>query len=108
MYSRICQAYSGNLSFATDAWTSPNHKAFVAVSVHFEQSGKPVCLILDVVEVAKVRISINTLSDSSETHRYTQSHSGYNLAAAFAQILDEFGISEKVSNMTHRDRMSRC
>jgi hypothetical protein len=26
-----------------------------------------------------------------------QSHSGFNLAAAFAQILDEFGIAEKVS-----------
>jgi len=37
-----------------DAWTSPNHKAFVAVSVHFEHDGKPICIILDVVEVAKV------------------------------------------------------
>jgi hypothetical protein len=49
-----CQEYDGKLNFATDAWTSPNHKAFVAVSVHFEQDGKPMCLILDVVEVAQV------------------------------------------------------
>jgi hypothetical protein len=24
------------LSFATDTWTSPNHKAYVAITVHFE------------------------------------------------------------------------
>jgi len=48
------QEYEGNLNFATDAWTSPNHKSFVAVSVHFEHRGKPMCIILDVVEVAKV------------------------------------------------------
>src|SRR5436190_23579163 len=49
------QEYKGKLSFATDAWTSPNHKAFVAVTVHFEQEGKPLCLLLDIVEVPKVR-----------------------------------------------------
>jgi hypothetical protein len=76
------QEYEGALSFATDAWTSPNHKAFVAVTVHFEIGGEPSCMLLDIVEVAK-------------------SHSGVNLAAAFAQILDEFGISDKVSIQRH-------
>jgi hypothetical protein len=71
--------HEGNLSFATDAWTSPNHKAFVAITVHFEVNGTPMCILLDLVEVA-------------------ESHSGLNLAVVFAQILDEFGISEKVSN----------
>ena len=33
------QNYEGKLSFATDAWTSPNYKAYVAVTVHFEQDG---------------------------------------------------------------------
>ena len=74
----MLQEYEGALSFATDAWTSPNHKVFVAVTVHFERDGTPMCLILDVVEVAV-------------------SHSGANLAAAFVQILKEFGISGKVS-----------
>ena len=72
------QDHEGALSFATDAWTSPNHKAFVAVTVHFENAGEPVCMLLDIVEVPK-------------------SHSGMNLAAAFAHILDDFKISEKVS-----------
>jgi hypothetical protein len=30
------QEYEGNLNFATDAWTSPNHKAYVAVTLHDE------------------------------------------------------------------------
>ncbi|KAG1745709.1 hypothetical protein EDB19DRAFT_1578893, partial [Suillus lakei] len=46
--------YDGELNFATDAWTSPNHKAFVAVFVHLEHQGKPLAMVLDVVEVAQV------------------------------------------------------
>lgn len=69
--------HEGALNFATDAWTSPNHKAYVAVTVHFEDDGKPISMLLDIVEVPC-------------------SHSGVNLAAAFAKILDEFGISDKV------------
>lgn len=72
------QEYKGRLSFATDAWTSPNHRAFVAVTVHFEHNGQPVVLLLDVVEVAC-------------------SHTGVHLAAAFASILKEFGVEHKVS-----------
>jgi hypothetical protein len=71
------QEHEGALSFATDAWTSPNHKAYVAITVHFEYEGKPIAMLLDLVELAK-------------------SHSGVNLAAAFAQVLEEFGISDKV------------
>jgi hypothetical protein len=66
------------LHFATDAWTSPNYKAYVAVTVHFENEGVPVSMLLDMVEVAC-------------------SHSGINLAAAFAKILEDFGISDKAS-----------
>jgi len=51
-----------------DAWTSPNHKALVAVTVHFEKGGQPVSLLLDLVEVAR-------------------SHTGANLAKAFADVL---------------------
>ena len=72
------QEYNGALNFATDGWTSPNNKAYIAVTVHFEKDGVPVSMLLDLVEVAK-------------------SHSGLNLAAAFAKILDDFGISDKVS-----------
>ena len=71
------QEYDGKLSFATDAWTSPNHKAFVAITVHLEHDGKPLAMLLDIVEVPK-------------------SHSGVNLAIAFAEVLDNFGIKDKV------------
>jgi hypothetical protein len=53
---------------------------FIAVTVHFEKDGEPMCILLDLVEVA-------------------ESHSDINLAAAFAKVLDDFGISEKVSNL---------
>ena len=67
----------------TDAWTSPNHKAYVAVTVHFENEGVPVSILLDIVELVHL-------------------HSGINLAAAFAKILEYFGISDKVSKLPHR------
>jgi hypothetical protein len=76
--ARMLQEHDGELNFATDAWTSPNHKAFVAVTVHFEINGIPMRMLLDMVEVAC-------------------SHSGLNLAAAFARVLEDFGISDKVS-----------
>ena len=58
-------------------WTSPNHKAYVAFMVHFTHEGAPVSMLLDLVEVAKL-------------------HLGVNLAVAFAKVLEEFGISDKV------------
>lgn len=48
------QEYDGRLNFATDAWTSPNHRAYVAVTVHMELNGEMISLVLDVVEVAEV------------------------------------------------------
>lgn len=49
----------------------------MAFTVHFAHEGAPVSMLLDLVEVA-------------------ESHSGVNLAAAFAKVLAEFGISDKV------------
>jgi len=59
--------HPGTLSFATDAWSSPNHKAYVAVTIHFEQDGVPVSMLLNIVEVPC-------------------SHSGLNLAKAFTSV----------------------
>jgi hypothetical protein len=72
------QEYDGALNFATNTWTSPNHKAYIAFTVHFEHEGSPTSMLLDLVEVAK-------------------SHLGVNLAKAFANVLKEFGIEGKVS-----------
>jgi hypothetical protein len=48
------------------------------ITVHFECSGKPFSLLLDLVEVAK-------------------SHTGVTLAIAFATVLKTFDVEEKVS-----------
>ena len=40
--AKMLREYDGRMSFATDAWTSPNHKAYVAVTVHLEHQGSPV------------------------------------------------------------------
>ncbi|KAF9536807.1 hypothetical protein CPC08DRAFT_608123, partial [Agrocybe pediades] len=50
--AKMLQDYDGALSFGTDAWTSPNSKAYVAVTVHYEVEGVPQCLLLDIAEVA--------------------------------------------------------
>ena len=51
--------------------------AFTAHFGDFAHEGKPISMLLDLVEVAKL-------------------HSGENLAAAFSEVLEDFGISDKV------------
>ena len=68
---------NNQLNFAMDAWTSPNHKAFVEFTVHFMHEETPISMLLNLVEV-------------------TKSHSGINPAAAFARVLEDFGISDTV------------
>ena len=65
------------MNFATDAWTSPNNKAYVAITVHFEEKESPILMLLDIVKVAQL-------------------HSRLNIAQAFAKILDDFRISDKI------------
>lgn len=89
------QDHPGKLSFATDAWTSPNHRAFVAITVHLEHNGHSLRMLLDIVEVAEVRTELPRPWQQSDVH--TQSHTGVNLANAFIGVLKEFGIEEKVS-----------
>jgi hypothetical protein len=52
------QEHEGKISFATDAWTSPNHYAYVAVTAHLEVKGEPICIVLDVVELAMVCLTL--------------------------------------------------
>ncbi|KAJ7822169.1 hypothetical protein B0H14DRAFT_2370896, partial [Mycena olivaceomarginata] len=51
----LLQEHPGQLSFATDAWTSPNHRAFVAWTVHLHHEGNPLSFLLDIIEVPEVR-----------------------------------------------------
>jgi hypothetical protein len=69
--------YENALNFATDTWISPNHKAYIAFTVHFVHEGDPMSMLLDLIEVA-------------------ESHSGINLVNAFAKVFEDFGITDKV------------
>src|ERR1700676_3086565 len=44
--AKMLQEHEGTLSFTMDAWTSPNHKVFVAVTVHFENNRVPLGTVL--------------------------------------------------------------
>ncbi|EDR14413.1 uncharacterized protein LACBIDRAFT_306233 [Laccaria bicolor S238N-H82] len=57
--TRILQEHPGTLSFATDVWSSPNHKAYVAVTVHFKRDGIPISMLLDIVKVPHSHSSLN-------------------------------------------------
>ncbi|KAI1789155.1 hypothetical protein LXA43DRAFT_893256, partial [Ganoderma leucocontextum] len=56
---KMLQAYPGKLSFATDIWTSPNHRSFIAVTVHLELKGRPLRMLLDLIELAKSHSGVN-------------------------------------------------
>jgi len=49
--------HPGRVHFATDAWTSPNHRAFVAWTVHLEYEGTMLMFLLNIIEVPEVRTS---------------------------------------------------
>jgi hypothetical protein len=66
------------IALATDAWTSPNHRAFVAWTVHFEYEGTMIAFLLDIIEVP-------------------ESHSGATLACEFQAMLERFRVQDKVS-----------
>ncbi|KAI9430132.1 hypothetical protein BJY52DRAFT_1208109 [Lactarius psammicola] len=51
--ANLLQEMDSKLSFATNAWMSPNHKAYVAITVHFKKNGTPMALLLDLIEVPK-------------------------------------------------------
>ena len=57
------------------------------MTVNLKQDGVPLCMLLDLVEVARL-------------------HSGMNLAEEFAKILGDFGISKKVRNSQQRNQQS--
>jgi hypothetical protein len=75
------QEYDGSLSLATDCWTSPNHKAYLAITVNFRVEKVSKSCLLDVVELPK-------------------SHTGVHMAEAISGVIHEFGIENKVSLRT--------
>ncbi|KAJ7364494.1 hypothetical protein DFH08DRAFT_681986, partial [Mycena albidolilacea] len=64
----------GCVGLATNAWMSPNHRVFVAVTGHWEENGEKVDCLLDFVEVPEVCLShlfLSSCSSLSVSHRGT-------------------------------------
>ncbi|KIK92032.1 hypothetical protein PAXRUDRAFT_148193, partial [Paxillus rubicundulus Ve08.2h10] len=74
--TRNCE-YDGKVNFTTDAWMAPNHRAFIAFSVHLAHKGEALTMPLDIIEVAR-------------------SHTGLEMATVFAKILEDFRLMDKV------------
>jgi hypothetical protein len=62
------QEHPGHLNFAMDAWTSPNHCAFIAWTVHLEHQDNMLAFLLDVVEVPEVCVSCPAPSAKQTDH----------------------------------------
>ncbi|KAF5372622.1 hypothetical protein D9758_005249 [Tetrapyrgos nigripes] len=73
----LLKEYPGQISFATDAWTSPNHRAFVAWTIHLQHQGKLLVFLLDIIEVPK-------------------SHTGEVLTREFDKMLERHGLQQKI------------
>jgi hypothetical protein len=78
--AKLLQDHPGRLHFATDTWTSPNHRAICAWTVHLEHNGTPLSFLLDLVEIP-------------------ESHTGVVLAREFHNMLVRFGIENKVRRL---------
>lgn len=73
----LLRNYPGRIHLGTDAWTSTNHHALVAWTVHFIYEGRMMAFLLDIVELAG-------------------SHTGLALAEATQQMLKSHELETKV------------
>ncbi|KAJ7767087.1 hypothetical protein B0H14DRAFT_2264292, partial [Mycena olivaceomarginata] len=72
--------YNGRLSFSTGAWTSPNHRAFVAWIVHLQHEGELLAFPLDIYEVPEV-------CETSNWNRSVHKTISHKACTDFLQIL---------------------
>ena len=49
--AKLLQEYNGKLNFRTDGWSSPNHRSYIAITIHLERKGEPLSMLLDLIEV---------------------------------------------------------
>lgn len=82
--------FEGELALAVDCWSSPNHHAFMSVTVTWlrktETGGDELTTrLLDFIELPC-------------------SHSGRNMAEAMGKCLEEYGIANKVSKNCDGDK----
>ncbi|KAL1700069.1 hypothetical protein EV121DRAFT_214924, partial [Schizophyllum commune] len=51
---QLLKDHPGLIHITTDAWTSPNHRAFVAFVAHIPSEGRVLAFLLDILEVPQV------------------------------------------------------
>jgi hypothetical protein len=90
------QEHSGRIHVATDAWTSPNHHAFVAWTAHLRHEGHLLAFVLDIMEVPEVRLLVRTTYSTNVHLSVLQSHTGEALAQEFHDMLVKHGLTNKV------------
>ena len=83
----LLQEHGGALHFGTNCWTSPNHHAYMAITVQYETDGVVNEWLLDIIEVGT-------------------RHTGERLVIEFEKVLDNFGIANKV-NIRLKDKYSK-
>jgi hypothetical protein len=77
-----------------DAWTSPNHQACVAWSVHLHHKGHILVFLLDIVEVPEECLLLMFVY--LVVNFFIQPHTGEALACVFHNMLVAHGIENKV------------
>ncbi|KAF7777784.1 hypothetical protein Agabi119p4_3856 [Agaricus bisporus var. burnettii] len=66
----------GKIHLGTDAWTSPNNRSFISVTIQYKVDGSIQSYVLDVVELPR-------------------RHTGQQLAEYLAQVVENFGLEKK-------------
>lgn len=79
------QAYDGELALALDCWTSPNHEAFMNITVTWPRKGKD----------GKEELTTKIL----DFFELPVSHSAENMAEAVVKVLRAYGIEDKVNSV---------
>ena len=93
--AKLLQDHPSHLHFATDAWISPNHLAFLYGQ--FILSMKVPCYVFSWIYLSFQKYNLhhsNPLIISSSF--FFQSHTGVTMAMAFQKMLKLFGLTEKI------------
>jgi hypothetical protein len=64
--------------------------------VHLEHDGELLCFLLDIIEVAEVRVAVISYLSEQAYLIGTWSHSGEVMAKAFQSMLEQCGLAKKV------------
>ena len=56
--AKLLQEHPGHLQFTTDTFTTPNHHAFIAWTVHLEYEGSMLSFLLDMIELLEVSVML--------------------------------------------------